>query len=133
MGCGFIVTLGIDMVVSSAPPAQAGAASGISESSTTFGSAFGVATLGSIGTAVYRNKMSDLIITDIPGDMARNTLSGAIEVAHTNGVNAALIEEAKLAFMDSFHVAAIAGVICMLMMVLIFFVMTRTRQGISHT
>jgi DHA2 family multidrug resistance protein-like MFS transporter len=125
MGCGFIVTLGIDMVVSSAPPAQAGAASGISESSTTFGAAFGVAILGSLGTAVYRSKMSGLFITDAPGDPARSTLSGAIEVAHMNGVNAALIEEAKIAYMDSFQAAAFAGVICMMLMAIIFFWMTR--------
>lgn len=130
MGCGFIVTLGIDMVVSSAPPAQAGAASGISESSTTFGSAFGVAILGSIGTAVYKNKMSDLIMTDVPGDLPRSTLAGAVEVAHTDVVvNIKLLEQAKAAFMSSFHAAALGGGICMLLIVLIFFSMTKEEEN----
>lgn len=126
MGGGFVVTLGIDMVVSAAPPEQAGAASGISESSTTFGSAFGVALLGSLGTAVYGNRMSEseVLITDNPAELARGTLAGAITVARDMG-DTLLMETAKSAFMDSFHAAAIAGSVVVALMMILFRLKTK--------
>jgi DHA2 family multidrug resistance protein-like MFS transporter len=42
--------------VGSAPPERAGAASGISETSSELGGALGLALLGTIGTAVYRGQ-----------------------------------------------------------------------------
>jgi len=56
-GCGLTVTLGIDNVVTSAPPEKAGIAAGISETSTGFGASFGIAILGSIWTSIYRANM----------------------------------------------------------------------------
>ncbi|WP_373292413.1 MFS transporter [Actinokineospora fastidiosa] len=53
-GIGPVFALGTDLVVGSADPAKAGAASALSETSTELGVSIGIATLGSIGTAVYR-------------------------------------------------------------------------------
>ena len=47
-------TLTTDLIVGAAPPERAGAASAISETGVEFGGALGIALLGSIGTAVYR-------------------------------------------------------------------------------
>ena len=44
----------------SAPPEQAGAATGISETSGELGGAVGIAILGSLGTAVYRSRVAGL-------------------------------------------------------------------------
>src|SRR6266545_2868732 len=44
-----------ELIVGSAPPERAGAASGISETGAELGGALGIAILGSIGTAVYRS------------------------------------------------------------------------------
>ena len=51
--------LATELIVGSAPPERAGAASGISETSAEFGGALGIALLGSIGAAVYRSQMAD--------------------------------------------------------------------------
>src|SRR6266540_2956996 len=61
-GASLVVSLGLapvftattDLIVSSAPPERAGAASGISETGAELGGALGIAILGSIGVAVYR-------------------------------------------------------------------------------
>ena len=56
LGLAPVYTLAADMMVGSAPPERAGAAAGISETSSEFGGALGIAVLGAIGTAVYRAK-----------------------------------------------------------------------------
>jgi MFS transporter, DHA2 family, multidrug resistance protein len=128
MGCGFVVSLGIDMVVSSAPAEQAGAASGLSESSTTFGSAFGVALLGSIGTAVYRGKMSSVTLTDAPGEEVKSTLAGAVAYAHESG-NVELAQTAKAAFVSSFHSASVVGGVAVVIMAIVFlWIMNRLKN-----
>ena len=53
-GRGPVVALGTDLVVGRPRREQAGSASAMSETSTELGMALGVATLGSVGTAVYR-------------------------------------------------------------------------------
>lgn len=128
MGCGFIVTLGIDMVVSSAPKEQAGAVSGISETSTTFGTAFGVALLGSIGTAIYHREMARTIQPDLMvTEESTHTLGGALAAAGhlPKHLGSALIENARSAFMNSFHSAAIVAGILILTTVAIFAVALR--------
>jgi len=54
IGVSPVVTLATDLIVSSAPAEVAGAASALSETSTEFGGAAGIAIFGSIGGAVYR-------------------------------------------------------------------------------
>ena len=51
------INLGTDLVVGSVPPEQAGVASGISETGAELGSTLGIAVLGSIAVAVYRNQV----------------------------------------------------------------------------
>ena len=73
-----------DLVVGSAPPERAGAASGISETGAELGGALGIAILGSIGVAVYRGQLADTLPAGIPGQaaaIARDTLGGAVGVA----------------------------------------------------
>lgn len=53
-GLAHVITLSTDLIVGSAPPQNAGAASAISEMGTELGAALGVAVLGTAGTAVYR-------------------------------------------------------------------------------
>ncbi len=84
LGLAPVFTLATDMIVGAAPPERAGAASAISETSSEFGGALGIAIFGSIGTAVYRARMSSVIPGDVPHDVAealRGTLGGAVAVA----------------------------------------------------
>ncbi len=107
-GCGLTVTLGIDMVVSSAPPNKAGAAAGISETSTAFGGSFGVAILGSIYTALYRGNMAANMPAGInsgDADTALSTIGSASAIANKLH-NVGLLNQAREAFVHSLHITA---------------------------
>ncbi|CAM00485.1 DHA2 family multidrug resistance protein-like MFS transporter [Saccharopolyspora erythraea NRRL 2338] len=81
LGTAPIGALGIDLVVGSAPPERAGAASSVAETSGEFGIAFGVAAFGSVGAAVYQRSVADSIPRGVPpeaADAARETLPGAV-------------------------------------------------------
>ena len=91
-GASLVVSLGLapvftattNLVVGSAPPERAGAASGISETGAELGGALGIAILGSIGVAVYRGQLADTLPAGIPSQAAaaaRDTLGGAVSVA----------------------------------------------------
>ncbi|MGH3946868.1 MAG: MFS transporter [Pseudonocardiaceae bacterium] len=82
---GLVTALTTDLIIGSAPPERAGAASGISETSAELGIALGIAVLGSIGTAVYRNQVADTVPAGVPpeaADATRETLGGAVAAAN---------------------------------------------------
>jgi MFS transporter, DHA2 family, multidrug resistance protein len=112
-GASLIVSLGLapvfaattDLIVSSAPPERAGAASGISETGAELGGALGIAILGSIGVAVYRGRLADALPAGIPSEaatVARDTLGGAVGVAGQlpGELGAALLAAARDAFIQ---------------------------------
>jgi hypothetical protein len=76
VGASLLVSLGLapvfgsttDLIVSSAPPERAGAASGISETGAELGGALGIAILGSIGMAVYRAELAASLPAGIPAE-----------------------------------------------------------------
>jgi MFS transporter, DHA2 family, multidrug resistance protein len=112
LGFGPTVILGIDMIVGTAPPERAGAASAISETGQEFGFAIGVAVLGSIGTAVYRGQFDETIPGDVPASAAetsRETLAGALEVAATlpTTLGTELVNAATQAFTRGLQVNAL--------------------------
>jgi len=116
-GCGVVVTLGIDMVIASAPPEKSGAAAGISETSTGIGGALGVALLGSLWTALYRLHLTiPANISPTDSETVRGTLGGALSIA--KALNTAdsetLIVNARESFMHSLNITA--G-ICVLLLI----------------
>ncbi|MGH2358522.1 MAG: MFS transporter [Candidatus Limnocylindria bacterium] len=117
VGLAPVITLATELIVGSAPPEQAGAATGVSETSGELGGALGIAILGSIGTVVYRTEVADALPSGIPAevaDAARDTLGGALEIAHTlpAELGASLVATAQTAFVDAIHfVAAVAAVL----------------------
>jgi DHA2 family multidrug resistance protein-like MFS transporter len=109
-----VITLATELIVGSAPPEQAGAATGVSETSGELGGALGIAILGSIATAVYRSEVAASLPSGIVGDVADaalDTLGGAIAIAQTLPVEvgAALVTVAQAAFVDSMHVVAVVS------------------------
>jgi DHA2 family multidrug resistance protein-like MFS transporter len=117
-GASLVVSLGLapvftattDLVVSSAPPERAGAASGISETGAELGGALGIAILGSIGVAVYRGTLADTLPAGVPAEAAaaaRDTLGGAMGAAAQlpGEVGAALLAAAQDAFVQGMQVA----------------------------
>ena len=116
LGLAPVITLATELIVGSAPPEQAGAATGMSETSGELGGALGIAILGSIGTAVYRAEIADSVPSGMPVeavDAARDTLGAALDVAQTLPAElaSALVAAASTAFVDALHfVAAVAAV-----------------------
>ncbi len=124
-GVGLSETLSNDMALSAVPPAQAGAASAISETAYEVGSVLGTAVLGSILNAAYRSNVV------IPGQLrgeaaenARQTLGGAHEAAATlsDPVAARLLESAAHAFDQGvLYTSAIAMVLALASAVIVTF------------
>jgi MFS transporter, DHA2 family, multidrug resistance protein len=117
LGLAPVITLATELIVGSAPPEQAGAATGVSETSGELGGALGIAILGSIGTAVFRTGVPDSLPSGIPAevaDAARDTLGGAIAIAQTlpDELGTALVAAARTAFLDALHfIAAVAAIL----------------------
>jgi DHA2 family multidrug resistance protein-like MFS transporter len=110
-GCSITVTLGSDMVISTVPPGRAGAAAGLSETSTTFGLALGVAILGCVGTAFYRGQMAHTLPSGMAPDAAAaasSTLGGALAIARElpGETGIGLLHIARSAFADAFGMTA---------------------------
>ncbi|MEV6207371.1 MFS transporter [Kitasatospora sp. NPDC051914] len=110
------MTLTAEMVVSAAPPEQAGAASAASETATELGGSLGIAVLGTAGAAVYKARLEDGLPAGVTGDAARaahDTLGGAVTAAAQLGgrTGEALLDTARAAFADGMHLAAAAGVV----------------------
>src|SRR6266498_2535904 len=117
LGLAPVFTATTDLIVSSAPPERAGAASGISETGAELGGALGIAILGSIGVAVYRGELATTLPAEVPSHAAaaaRDTLGGAVGVAQQlpADIGTALMAAAREAFTMGLQVtAAISAVI----------------------
>ncbi|MFE5603550.1 MFS transporter [Streptomyces coelicoflavus] len=107
LGAGFAFTVTADVILSSVPGEQAGAASAVSETAYELGAALGIAVLGSIVTGVYRD------FTGPAGtpEAAHESLGGAVEAAaHLPGpTGQALLDSARQAFVDGLTLAAGVG------------------------
>jgi MFS transporter, DHA2 family, multidrug resistance protein len=114
LGLAPVFTLTTDLIVGSAPPERAGAASAISETTAELGGALGIAVLGSIGTSIYRTELARTIPASIPPDAqeaAIESLGGAKSLAEhlPNGLGSMLFDIA----LDSFiHGLQFTVIIC---------------------
>jgi MFS transporter, DHA2 family, multidrug resistance protein len=128
LGAGAIGTVATDLIVGTAPPERAGAASGISETGGELGGALGIALLGSIGTAVYRSSIEDSVPVDVGPDAAaaaQDTLGGAVGAG--DAVPPALLEAARDAFVDGLQLAALTGAVLMAVVAAVAAVVLRRR------
>jgi DHA2 family multidrug resistance protein-like MFS transporter len=112
LGLAPVFTLATDLIVGTAPPEQAGAASGVAETSSELGGALGIAILGSILTAIYRSAMVSAVPAGVPPQAAiaaRDTLGGAWSAAQQlpGETGAALLDTASRAFAQAFEITAI--------------------------
>lgn len=98
------------VIMAGAPLEKAGSAAAIEETSYELGGVLGVAVLGSVAAAVYREALPAAA-----GDAARESLAAAIEVARQAGAAGAhLAQQAKAAFTLSLEVTGLAGGVLML-------------------
>jgi MFS transporter, DHA2 family, multidrug resistance protein len=111
IGLGPTFVLTTDLIVGSAPPERAGAAGAVSETGAELGGVLGIAILGSIGTAAYRNVMADTIPNGVPPEAAaaaRGTLSGAVATAEALGdpSGTALLAASRTAFIQALELTS---------------------------
>jgi MFS transporter, DHA2 family, multidrug resistance protein len=106
-GLAPLTAIGANLIISAAPPEQAGAVSGLGQAGNELGGALGIAVLGSIGTAIYRADVADAVgsgVSPTAADAARDTLGGAVSV--TGQLPAEVLDAAATAFTHGMHVAA---------------------------
>ena len=127
VGLGPVFGLTTELIVGTAPPEKAGAASGISETAAELGGALGIAILGSIGVAIYRSQLAAGLPADVPteaADAAKDTLGGAVVVSSTlpPAQGAAVFDAAANAFVTGLQVvSAVATVIAVVIAVVSWF------------
>jgi MFS transporter, DHA2 family, multidrug resistance protein len=117
LGLAPLFTLAADLAVGSVPPERAGAAAGLSETSSELGGALGIALLGTIGTAVYRGDVSGY-----------DTMAGAVQAAERLPVSmrAEILDPAREAFTHALTVAAtVSGAIIVAAAILVATVVRR--------
>ncbi|MFK8845555.1 MFS transporter [Streptomyces sp. Ac-502] len=111
VGAGFAFTVTADVILSSVPKEQAGAASAVSETAYELGAALGIALLGSIVTSIYRDFATPHGVPETTADAARESLGGAVEASGTLPADAgdSLLKAAQHAFVDGLDTAAGVG------------------------
>jgi MFS transporter, DHA2 family, multidrug resistance protein len=113
-GVAPLTTLATDLMIGTAPPERAGSAASISETSSEFGGALGIAVLGSIATAVYRDRVTGALPAGVPPEAAaaaRDTLGGAVAAARglTGPPSTGLLEASRGAFTLGLQAAALTA------------------------
>lgn len=126
VGAGFSFTVTADVILSSVPKEQAGAASAVSETAYELGAALGIALLGSIVTGVYRGFTAPV---DTPAG-AHESLGGAVESAAGMPARQAqdMLAAAREAFVDGLAIAAGAGAAVLLATALAAWFMLKNQR-----
>ncbi|MEU9188375.1 MFS transporter [Streptomyces sp. NPDC048484] len=109
VGAGFSFTVTADVILSSVPKEQAGAASAVSETAYELGAALGIALLGSIVTGVYAGFTAPAGTPREVADAAHESLGGAVEASSTLPDAEPLLDAARTAFVDGIALAAGLG------------------------
>ncbi len=135
LGLGPMVALGTDLIVGAAPPERAGAASAVSETGTELGAALGIAVLGSIGFAVYRGTLGDILPDGLTAEAAaasEETLGSAVSVAAElpGQLGGELLAAARAAFIDGLQTTAVVGgTVAALLVVVSLWLLRDARVG----
>ncbi|MFB4295526.1 MFS transporter [Actinomadura sp. NTSP31] len=112
IGMGMALTTTADTVLASVPKDRSGAASAISETATELGGALGMAILGSVLNAVYRDALH--LPANVPAPAAaaaRDSLAGAFQAASglPGRLGGEVLGAARGAFVDGMHGALLCS------------------------
>jgi len=137
LGLAPVFTLTTDLIIGSAPPERAGAASAISETGAEFGGALGIAIFGSIGIAVYRSAMAGTLPAGIPleaAEAARDTFGAAVAIARQlpDQLGTQLVAAAREAFIHGLQLAATISAIGSMGLAIFAAVVLRQVRGSSE-
>jgi DHA2 family multidrug resistance protein-like MFS transporter len=135
LGLAPVFGLTTELIVGSAPPERAGAASGISETGAELGGALGIAILGSIGVAIYRGDVAESLPTGVPAHaeaVVRDTLGSAVAVAGQlpDRLGTAVIDTAREAFVHGMQLTSGIATIVAVGLAVLAVVMLRSH-GVS--
>lgn len=122
MGLGLspVFTIGNELIITSAPPERAGAASAVSETASELSGALGIAIMGSLGMVVYRNALAAALPEGIPVAVASHAMAtlGGAAAAVTQlpaAVGETLLISARAAFVDALQLTAAVGAVIVLL------------------
>ncbi|MFF0205972.1 MFS transporter [Streptomyces sp. NPDC005017] len=118
MGFGLALSMvpSTEAITRSLPQEKQGVASALNDVTREFGTALGVAMLGAILTAGYRNAIDDKLdgIPEGTAETAREGIANAVEVSGSAGSNAqSLVDAAKQSYVDGWQQSMWAGVAVM--------------------
>lgn len=136
LGAGLSFTVTADLIMSSAPKENAGAASAISETAYELGAALGIALLGSVITGVYREHLT--VPSGVDGGAAHaanDSFAGAVDAAGTlpDPLGTALAASAQDAFLDGLRIAAgVGSAVLVAAAVAAWFMLRGSRLAESH-
>ncbi len=133
LGIGAAETVSNELILSSAPPAKAGAASAVSETAYELGAVLGTAVLGGILTSLFRTGMVlPAAVTGAMADAARETLAGAMTVA--DEIGGATADQLRLAAAHAFDSGVVVTSIVGAVLVVAAAVIAATTLGTTpHT
>lgn len=109
-GIGAVFPFLMNDVISHAPPERAGSAASFAQTANEIGIATGLVVLGSIGTVVYRSRMTT---------GGGHTGGGWVDDFAAGHHDPALLGQVKDAFTGGFHTAALVGVAVMVVVLLL--------------
>jgi DHA2 family multidrug resistance protein-like MFS transporter len=134
LGLAPVFGLTTELIVGAAPPQQAGAASGISETGAELGGALGIAAMGSIGLAVYRGQLADQLPPGLPAEVAtaaRDTLGSAVAVGAQlpTQLGSAVVQAARDAFVAGMQLSSVIGAVAAIGVAIVALVTLRDRPA----
>ncbi|NCT70553.1 MAG: MFS transporter [Xanthomonadaceae bacterium] len=137
LGMAPVFTVGNELIITTAPPERAGAASALAETSAELSGALGIAVLGSLGMLAYRLWLDPALPATLPdADTTRalSTLGGAVTVAGEVGdaAGAAIADTARTAFTDAMRAIAVFGMAMMLIAAWMAARLMRDGEGAGH-
>ncbi|AFM15248.1 sugar phosphate permease [Mycolicibacterium chubuense NBB4] len=130
VGLGLAFTVASDVILASVPKERAGAAAAVSETAYELGMALGIATLGSIVTAVYRTVVVAPGLSPAVSAEIRDALPSAIRAADTlpAGQRAEVLAAAQGAFTHGLSIASGVGAVLLLTAAVAVWLLLRDRS-----
>jgi DHA2 family multidrug resistance protein-like MFS transporter len=138
LGFGITFTISTDLVVGSAPPERAGAASALTETGAELGGALGIAVFGSLGVAIYRSQVAAALpsnITPTAAKAAQDTLGGVVALAEQlpTETSRALLETGRAAFTQGLRLTSVIAAVVMAGLALMAVTVLRDAQMHSES
>lgn len=137
LGMAPVFTVGNELIITTAPPERAGAASALAETSAELSGALGIAVLGSLGMLAYRLWLDPALPATLTGTdttRALSTLGGAVAVGGELGgaAGVAVVDTARTAFTDAMRAIAVFGMAMMLLAAWMAARLMRDGEGEAH-